>query len=142
MVVKIKKRINNKLIEICEEGFPHEVCGVLIGKKDKEIFTINDYYVCENLNKERSVDRYELNPIDYIKAENHAKKITLSIIGIYHSHPNHPAIASETDKMFAWPDMAYLIYSIYDSKFKDLISWQIDDSKDKFVEIDTELIDE
>ena len=72
MVVKIKKRINNKLIEICEEGFPHEVCGVLIGKKDKEIFTINDYYVCENLNKERSVDRYELNPIDYIKAENHA----------------------------------------------------------------------
>ena len=142
MVVKIKKRFNNKLIEICEEGFPNEVCGVLIGKKDKEIFTINDYYVCENLNKERSVDRYELNPIDYIKAENHAKKITSSIIGIYHSHPNHPAIASETDKMFAWPDMAYLIYSIYDSKFKDLISWQIDESKDKFVEINTELIDE
>ena len=52
---KNKKRINNKLIEICEEGFPNEVCGVLIGKKDKEIFTINDYYVCENLNKERSV---------------------------------------------------------------------------------------
>ena len=142
MVVKIKKRFNNKLIEICEEGFPNEVCGVLIGKKDKEIFTINDYYVCENLNKERSVDRYELNPIDYIKAENHAKKITSSIIGIYHSHPNHPAIASETDKMFAWPDMAYLIYSIYDSKFKNLISWQIDESKDKFVEINTELIDE
>ena len=142
MVVKIKRQINDKLIEICEKGFPNEVCGVLIGKKNKEIFIIDDYYVCENLNKERSIDRYELNPIDYIKAEDRAKKSNASIIGIYHSHPNHPAIASETDKMFAWPDMAYLIYSIYDGKFKNLISWQIDESEDVFAQINTELIDE
>jgi proteasome lid subunit RPN8/RPN11 len=142
VVVKIKRQINDKLIEICEKGFPNEVCGVLIGKKNKEIFIIDDYYVCENLNKERSIDRYELNPIDYIKAEDRAKKSDASIIGIYHSHPNHPAIASETDKMFAWPDMAYLIYSIYDGKFKNLISWQIDESEDVFAQINTELIDE
>ncbi len=142
MVVKIKRQINDKLIEICEKGFPNEVCGVLIGKKNKEIFIIDDYYICENLNKERSIDRYELNPIDYIKAEDRAKKSNASIIGIYHSHPNHPAIASETDKMFAWPDMAYLIYSIYDGKFKNLISWQIDESEDVFAQINTELIDE
>tara|TARA_B100000900_G_scaffold97866_3_gene80918 strand:+ start:889 stop:1314 length:426 start_codon:yes stop_codon:yes gene_type:complete len=141
-VVKIKRQINDKLIEICEKGFPNEVCGVLIGKKNKEIFIIDDYYICENLNKERSIDRYELNPIDYIKAEDRAKKSNASIIGIYHSHPNHPAIASETDKMFAWPDMAYLIYSIYDGKFKNLISWQIDESEDVFAQINTELIDE
>jgi len=142
VVVKIKRQINDKLIEICEKGFPNEVCGVLIGKKNKEIFIIDDYYICENLNKERSIDRYELNPIDYIKAEDRAKKSNASIIGIYHSHPNHPAIASETDKMFAWPDMAYLIYSIYDGKFKNLISWQIDESEDVFAQINTELIDE
>lgn len=142
MVVKIKRQINDKLIEICEKGFPNEVCGVLIGKKNKEIFIIDDYYICENLNKERSIDRYELNPIDYIKAEDRAKKSNASIIGIYHSHPNHPAIASETDKMFAWPDMAYLIYSIYDGKFKNLICWQIDESEDVFAQINTELIDE
>ena len=142
MVVKIKRQINDKLIEICEKGFPNEVCGVLIGKKNKEIFIIDDYHICENLNKERSIDRYELNPIDYIKAEDRAKKSDASIIGIYHSHPNHPAIASETDKMFAWPDMAYLIYSIYDGKFKNLISWQIDESEDVFAQINTELIDE
>jgi len=141
-VVKIKRQINDKLIEICEKGFPNEVCGVLIGKKNKEIYIIDDYYICENLNKERSIDRYELNPIDYIKAEDRAKKSNASIIGIYHSHPNHPAIASETDKMFAWPDMAYLIYSIYDGKFKNLISWQIDESEDVFAQINTELIDE
>jgi len=142
VVVKIKRQINDKLIEICEKGFPNEVCGVLIGKKNKEIFIIDDYYICENLNKERSIDRYELNPIDYIKAEDRAKKSNASIIGIYHSHPNHPAIASETDKMFAWPDMAYLIYSIYDGKLKNLISWQIDESEDVFAQINTELIDE
>ncbi len=139
MVVKINKSVNDDLIKICEEGFPHEVCGVLIGNKKESNYFIQSSYICENLNKERASDRYELNPRDYIKAEDYAKSNNQAIIGIYHSHPNHPAIASETDKLYAWPDMIYLIYSIYDSKFKNLISWEINEKKDIFEEIETSI---
>tara|TARA_Y100000768_G_scaffold115821_1_gene85493 strand:- start:454 stop:879 length:426 start_codon:yes stop_codon:yes gene_type:complete len=139
MVVKINKSVNDDLIKICEEGFPYEVCGVLIGNKKESNYFIQSSYICENLNKERASDRYELNPRDYIKAEDYAKSNNQAIIGIYHSHPNHPAIASETDKLYAWPDMIYLIYSIYDSKFKNLISWEINEKIDIFEEIETSI---
>tara|TARA_B100000927_G_C16459698_1_gene467337 strand:+ start:1386 stop:1811 length:426 start_codon:yes stop_codon:yes gene_type:complete len=139
MVVNINKSVNDDLIKICEEGFPNEVCGVLIGNKKESNYFIQSSYICENLNKERASDRYELNPRDYIKAEDYAKSNNQAIIGIYHSHPNHPAIASETDKLYAWPDMIYLIYSIYDSKFKNLISWEINEKKDIFEEIKTSI---
>ena len=114
-MVKISKTINNKLIGICEKGFPYEVCGILIGNKKNSNYEIENFHECENMNNERANDRYELNPKDYIQGEKIAKSLGSSIIGIYHSHPNHPAIASETDKLYAWPEMIYMIFSIYDN---------------------------
>ena len=138
-MVKISKTINNKLIGICEKGFPYEVCGILIGNKKNSNYEIENFHECENMNNERANDRYELNPKDYIQGEKIAKSLGSSIIGIYHSHPNHPAIASETDKLYAWPEMVYMIYSIYDNKYKDLISWEINEKEDIFQEIRTDI---
>ncbi len=98
MVVRLSRAINNDIIEICKDGFPNEVCGVLIGKMEEDDFQISSFVACKNLNKERSVDRYELDPKDYINADRVAKEQSMDIIGIYHSHPNHPAIASDPDK--------------------------------------------
>ena len=41
----------------------------------------------------------------------------------------------ETDKLYAWPEMAYMIYSIYENKFKNLITWEIDEIKDEFMKL-------
>ena len=141
MVVRISKTINDKLIEICEKGFPNEVCGILIGNKKNARYEVENFHECQNMNTERSVDRYELNPKDYIQGEKIAKDLGSSIIGIYHSHPNHPAIASETDKLYAWPEMVYMIYSIYDYKYKELISWEINEKQDIFQEMKTDIYD-
>ena len=85
-----------------------------------------------NVKTKRSIDRYELNPKDFMSAEKYAKDHGLDIVGIYHSHPSHPAIASETDKLYAWPGFIYLIYSIYENRYKDLIGWIINEELDKF----------
>ena len=139
MVVRISKTINDKLIEICEKGFPNEVCGILIGSRKNSGYEVENFHKCQNMNTKRAVDRYELNPKDYIQGEKIAKDLGSSIIGIYHSHPNHPAIASETDKLYAWPEMVYMIYSIYNNKYKDLISWEINEKEDIFQEMTTDI---
>ena len=95
--------------------------------------------MCIRDSTKRAVDRYELNPKDYIQGEKIAKDLGSSIIGIYHSHPNHPAIASETDKLYAWPEMVYMIYSIYNNRYKDLISWEINEKEDIFQEMTTDI---
>ena len=138
-MVRISKTINEKLIKICEKGFPNEVCGILIGNRKNAGYEVENFHECQNINTKRAVDRYELNPKDYIQGEKIAKDLGRSIIGIYHSHPNHPAIASETDKLYAWPEMVYMIYSIYDNKYKDLISWEINEKEDIFQEITTDI---
>jgi len=135
MVVRLSRAVNNDIIEICKDGFPNEVCGVLIGKMEKNTFKISSFIACKNLNKERSVDRYELDPKDYKNADQIAKEQSMDIIGIYHSHPNHPAIASDTDKLFAQERFIYLIYSIYDKEYKDLIAWALNEQQSKMEEV-------
>ena len=86
---------------------------------------------CKKLNEKRSTDRYVLNQKDYIKADKEARKQNLDIIGIYHSHPNHPAIASDTDKRLAQERYIYLIYSIYKKKYTNLLGWILNEEEDK-----------
>ena len=50
-MVEISKSINDKIMRICEKGFPYEVCGVLIGTKNNNKYIVKDFYDCENLNK-------------------------------------------------------------------------------------------
>ena len=33
----------------------------------------------------------------------------LTVLGFYHSHPDHPARPSETDRRHAWPYYSYVI---------------------------------
>ena len=107
-MVRILKPTYLELIMHAESGYPNEVCGLLIGKNGQ----ISDYKKCRNLNEERTHDRYELDPISFNEADDWARKMGLEILGIYHSHPDHPSIPSEFDRSRAWPEWIYLILSI------------------------------
>ncbi len=56
--------------------------------------------------------RFEISDLDYMKAERHAAKEGLTLLGVYHSHPLHPAIPSEHDHTVAMPFFSYLIVSV------------------------------
>lgn len=127
-MVIISNIVNKKLIEVCEHGFPFEVCGYLLGNLSygedpsgiDDVFNISELMICENINKDRPDIRFEINPVDRIKAQSLAESKKIDVIGVYHSHPNHKAYASPTDNDFAVESTIYLIYSIFDSKYKDL----------------------
>ena len=65
-----------------------------------------------NTNTERSHDRYEIEGREFIKADKEAARKGLQIIGIYHSHPDHPAIPSDFDTEHAWCGYSYLIAAV------------------------------
>ncbi len=117
-----------------EEGYPYEICGFLIGKIDFENDTreVLEVIQVENQNKERANDRFEISPKDFLKVEDYATKKGLDIVGIYHTHPDHPNRPSQTDLTFAQPDMSYIILSVRKGKAEDWKSWVLDGNK--FVE--------
>ena len=49
----------------------------------------------------------------------------LDIIGIYHSHPDWPAIPSQTDMNSAWEYVYYLITSIHEGMPLNTQIWRL-----------------
>jgi len=110
-----------------EEGYPFEICGFLLGNIDYKNDTreVLEVYQVENQNKERANDRFEISPKDYLKVENYADSKGIQIVGIYHTHPDHPPRPSETDLMFAQPDLSYIILAVKNGKAQDWFSWEL-----------------
>ncbi len=135
-MVKILKSAYDGIIKHAESGYPNEVCGVLIGK-DSIITTFKE---CRNLNHERAHDRYELDPLSFKEADDWARSNGMEIMGIYHSHPDHPSRPSGFDRERAWPEWVYVILSIDVGRYKDGRAWVLKDFDSTFQEEEIELV--
>lgn len=120
-------------------AYPEECCGLLVGRLFDGGKILVEVWPADNVwsgaesevsagegdfNKKR---RYEISPQFMFEAQRKARNLDLAIIGIYHSHPDNPAIPSECDRHYAWPQYSYIIVSIQQGKAQDLQSWSLDD---------------
>ncbi len=80
--------------------------------------------IAASLDKTR---RYWIDPRDLLTAQRYGRDRQLDMIGVYHSHPNHPAVPSECDRTFAWVDYSYIIVSVLQGSAQDLLCWSLDD---------------
>ncbi len=95
-----------------KEGYPHEVCGIILGTCNGDTKKAVEIRKAGNLNTERAHDRYKMDPEDVKAAENEAKELGIDIVGFYHTHPDHPDAPSEFDRQEAWAVYSYLIISV------------------------------
>lgn len=106
-------------------GYPHEVCGLLLGDGDGEETRVVCLHAAGNVRHDRPQDRFALDPRDYLAAEESARRRALAVVGVWHSHPDHPARPSETDREFAWPGWSYPIVSVSAQGAGELRSWRL-----------------
>jgi proteasome lid subunit RPN8/RPN11 len=93
-----------------EETYPHECCGVLIGRRAGEAGLVTGVVRCGNARRDRQQDRYTIDPRDLLRIEKLARSRGEEIVGFYHSHPDHPARWSATDLAEAhWLGCSYLV---------------------------------
>src|SRR6056297_3343347 len=80
------------------DAYPEEGCGFLLGTVtddgDNRVVAIRR---AVNRQSEWRTRRYQLTADDYREADEAAREQGLNVVGIYHSHPDHPARPSETD---------------------------------------------
>lgn len=96
------------------EGYPHEICGIMLGPRGEG--RVTEVRRARNIIVERARDRYEIDPRDHIRIQKEADAMGYDIVGYYHSHPDHPAQASRFDTERAWSGYVYLIVSIQEGK--------------------------
>ncbi len=143
--------------ELC---YPEECCGLLLGqviinKNDtpssgslrerhwqvKEVQpTANCWGDIEEFPQDYAqgsrLNRFAINPQVLLAAQKDCRQRNLSIIGIYHSHPDGQPIPSEFDRAIAWAEYVYLIAAGKQGSFTTSRSWYLNEAGN-FVEVDS-----
>ncbi len=98
--MKIGRAQVETLLARAREGYPFEVCGVLLGVVQSPI-RVQSVVPVVNREKDEPRVRYQIAPEDLIRIQREARDRGQEIVGYYHSHPDHPARPSETDRRIA-----------------------------------------
>jgi len=114
------------------ETFPHECCGALLGAGD----TVAATYALPNVTTEGPRRRFRIDDKDYLQAERQASAAGLTLLGFYHSHPDHPAVPSQYDLDHAWPTFVYPIVSVMAGEPVALRAWMLRPDRTAFDERD------
>src|SRR6202012_536396 len=109
-MIIIDARVRQLLIEDALNTFPDECCGFMFGREEQNgTRQIVDILVVDNAKAGDKTRRFEISPQDYMAAESHALEHAWTLLGIYHSHPKHPAIPSEHDRLAGGPHFSFVI---------------------------------
>jgi proteasome lid subunit RPN8/RPN11 len=108
-----------------EQAYPDEGCGFLFGA-ESDVRRIDHIMQMDNTRDENRRRRFEISPGDYLRAERYALEHDTQLLGVYHSHPDHPARPSDYDLERAVPYFSYLIMSVTHGRGGELRSWQLD----------------
>ena len=116
------------IVDDAVEAFPDECCGFIFGYEDangRRVITYAQPVINAKEGDKRR--RFEIAPHDYLQAEQYAEEHQIELLGVYHSHPNHPAVPSEHDRAAAQPFFSYLIISVNDKQPGVIRSWRLND---------------
>jgi proteasome lid subunit RPN8/RPN11 len=128
--------ISDELLESIREhgkrAYPNECCGVLLGRIENSRKSVVKLKPMENAREDSPQNRYLISSRDLLEAEKAARALGLDIVGVYHSHPDHPARPSEFDREHAFPWYSYIIVSVRGGEPLDLTSWTLRDDRSAF----------
>jgi proteasome lid subunit RPN8/RPN11 len=129
-MISIEPRVRQLLIDDALNTFPDECCGFLFGREESDgARIVIDILVVDNSKQGDKTRRFEISPLDYMTAEQHALDHDWTLLGIYHSHPKHPAIPSEHDRVAAQPYFSYVIISVMDKDTIHFRSWLLNETE-------------
>ena len=118
-----------------ESSYPEEGAGLLLGKTNDEGKQVVNILILTNAREATSRhNRYLLTPEDYLHGEDEAARLGLDVLGVFHSHPDHPNRPSEFDRQWAMPWFSYVITSVQNGRAVESRSWKLAEDRTHFIE--------
>lgn len=119
------------IVNHARSTYPEECCGFLLGT-DSEGRRIYRALAVQNVNQGSRKSRFNIDPMEVVRADEEARRSNLNLIGIYHSHPDAPAQPSQVDLENAWPSYTYLVVSKQNGSPKDVAAWLLSQERSTF----------
>jgi len=124
-----------------ESAYPSEGAGFMLGNSSPDWRVVTAILELPNAREQSAQhNRYLLTPQDMLRSEQEAARLGLDVIGVFHSHPDHPNQPSEFDRQWAMPWFSYIITSVNDGSAVASRSWRLTDDREQFVEESIQVI--
>ena len=135
MKLEISSELLDQIHAHGEEAYPGEGAGFMLGNADGDLRVVSVILKLPNAREESARhNRYLLTPQDVLQSEQEAAKLGLDVIGVFHSHPDHPNEPSEFDRNWAMPWFSYIITSVKTGKAAGSRSWRLTEDRSTFEE--------
>jgi len=124
----------HQIINHLQHAYPDEGAGLMLGV-DAEPRRVEFVLTLSNTREpEARRNRYLITPQDMLMGEVEAINRGLEVLGVFHSHPDHPNRPSEYDREHALPYFSYLITSVNQGKAEQSRSWRLSEDRSQFEE--------
>lgn len=116
-MLRISQQVYDAIRQHGEETWPHECCGVLLGRFTTDsgamINDVEEAIRAGNTRTDSAHNRYNIAPRELVGIQRSGRNRGLEVVGFYHSHPDHPALWSPTDFAEAhWLGCSYVITAV------------------------------
>lgn len=133
-MLKLNAQHKTAIAQHGEQDYPHECCGLLIGRfePDGAKLVLETYPISNAREETAKRNRFLIRPEELMRGERYARERKLDVVGVYHSHPDHPAQPSQYDLDHALPVWSYVIVSVTKGNAAQLLSWNLTDDRERF----------
>ena len=125
MDTKFSKIVSEQMALAAKKAYPNECCGILVGKKsERGDIEVTEIRETENQFQGQKSVHFKIDPLFVYHLEQELEVRGLEIVGIYHSHPDCPAILSKEDEKYMVPGLEYIIMSVQNGEVVDVKSYR------------------
>jgi len=118
-----------------EQAYPEEGVGLLFGCENEHNRNVTTIFPLVNAREDNARhNRYLVGPQEMLRGEQEAMRLGLDVLGVFHSHPDHPNRPSEFDRQWALPWFSYVITSVLHGQAVDSRSWLLSENRESFIE--------
>jgi [CysO sulfur-carrier protein]-S-L-cysteine hydrolase len=138
-----------QIVAEAERAFPFECCGFIIG--DSSVEEVRPISNIQNRKHVEAPDAFPrdartaflMEPREHLAVMREIDQRRLALKAVYHSHPDHDAYFSATDRAQAcsfepeepdYPDTVYIVISVLEGKFARAAAFAWDAARKDFVE--------
>lgn len=159
--VTLRKASFDRIVAQAEREFPFECCGFIIGNDAVESDNaVEEVRPITNIQNRMHADdpvafardartAFLMEPREHLAVMNEIDRRRLKLSAVYHSHPDHDAYFSATDRAQAcsfdpgepdYPDTVYIVISVRAGKFARAAAFRWDPAGKDFAEAELETV--
>lgn len=114
------------------QAYPEECCGALVGLTAGQEARVLRLVPLANSREGERRRRFRITSEQYQCVERMADAQGLTLLGFYHSHPDHPAVPSDYDREHALPFFHYVVVAVSRERWSEMTSWVLSEDRGTF----------